>query len=154
MFVYTTFRFELTPADEKVTATPKKTVQIGSPDSPRYFNLEEANETLPLVQRITKHAYEELQVVKQELENMLPSDPRAVAIEVRYETIVKKWVAKMERLGLVVTGLWLVDFDMGDGYLCWKYPELKIGYFHSYTDGFASRRPLSEIIEEQHPDWA
>jgi len=67
---------------------------------------------------------------------------------------VKRWMAKMNRLGLVVKGLWLVDFDTGDGYLCWKFPELRIGYFHAYHEGFTQRRPLHDVIEELDPDWA
>jgi hypothetical protein len=129
-------------------------VQIGSPDTPRYFNLTEANETLPLVKKITAEAYVELQVVKKKLQNLLPSDPRVVSVEQKYEAIVRKWISKMERLGLVVKGLWLVDFDTGDGYLCWKYPELEIAYFHCYTGGFAARQSITEVIEETSPDWA
>ena len=67
---------------------------------------------------------------------------------------MRRWVAKMERLGLVIKGLWLVDFDTGDGYLCWKFPELKLGHYHTYQEGFSGRRPLREVIEEFDPDWA
>ncbi len=129
-------------------------VQIGSPDSPRYFTLEEANEALPLVKQITRDSYDELKVIKKRLRNFVPSDPRVVFVEQEYEQTVKRWISKMERLGLVVKGLWLVDFDTGDGYLCWKYPELEVSHYHSYTGGFAARRPVSEIIEEVRPDWA
>ncbi|MDH3281689.1 MAG: DUF2203 domain-containing protein [Gammaproteobacteria bacterium] len=128
--------------------------QIGSTSEPRVFTLAEANRLFPLVQRITAHAYRELEPVKKRLENMLATDPRIVAVEKEYETIVKRWVSKMERLGLVVKGLWLVDFDTGDGYLCWKYPELKLAYYHDYAEGFAGRRPLDAVIEEYDPDWA
>ena len=128
--------------------------QIGSVDEPRVFTLAEAKELFPLVRRITADAYQELQPVKQTLRNMLSTDPRVVKIEKTYEDIVKRWVNKMERLGLVVKGLWLVDFDTGDGYLCWKYPELKISHYHEYTAGFAGRRGLEEVIEEIDPDWA
>jgi len=128
--------------------------QIGSAEEPRIFYLEEANTLFPLVRQITRQAYTKLQPVKRRLENMLATDPRMVAVEKEYEAIVKNWVRKMERLGLVVQGLWLVDFDTGDGYLCWRYPELKIGHYHDYTSGFTGRRPLGEVIEEFDPDWA
>ncbi len=129
-------------------------IQIGSVGDPRIFSLDEARELFPLVRRITADAYEELQPVKQRLRNMMSTDPRIVQVEKSYEEIVKRWVSKMERLGLVVHGLWLVDFDTGDGYLCWKYPELKINHFHDYTEGFSDRRNLEDIIEELDPDWA
>ena len=77
MFVYTTLWSENTSIDEKIimNLVLQQPVQICAPDSPRYFNLEEANETLPLIQKITREAYDELQIVKREIENMLPSDP-------------------------------------------------------------------------------
>jgi len=35
--------------------------------------------------------------------------------------------------------LWLVDFDNGEGYYCWSYPEPAITHYHGYDDGFAGR---------------
>jgi hypothetical protein len=128
--------------------------QISVSNDPRVFTLAEAQALFPLVRRITQAAYEQLAPVRQRLEAMVPTDPRIEEVERQYETIVKRWVGKMERLGLVVKGLWLVDFDTGDGYLCWKFPELRINHYHSYHEGFAGRRPLTEIMEELDPDWA
>ena len=86
---------------------------------------------------------------------MLPRRSQEMqAAEQRYQAIVSAWVNKMRRLGLVVKGLWLVDFDTGDGYLCWKYPELKLGHYHGYDEGFAGRQPLDEVLETLDPDWA
>ena len=48
----------------------------------------------------------------------------------------------MRSLGLEIKGLWLVDFDSGAGYYCWKYPEPAIDHFHGYEEGFAGRLPL------------
>ena len=41
--------------------------------------------------------------------------------------------------GLEAKGLWLVDFDNGEGYYCWSYPESSITHYHGYDDGFAGR---------------
>jgi hypothetical protein len=128
--------------------------QISVSNEPRVFTLAEAQALFPLVRRLTQAAYERLAPVRQRLEAMVPTDPRIEEVERQYEVIVKRWVGKMERLGLVVKGLWLVDFDTGDGYLCWKFPELRISHYHSYHEGFAGRRPLSEVMEELDPDWA
>lgn len=129
-------------------------VQIVTCDEPRVFTLSEAWELFPLVRRLTQEAYDELRPVRQKLESMLPTDPLIARVEADYERIVKRWVGKMERLGLVIKGLWLVDFDTGEGYLCWKFPELKLGYYHGYQEGFAARRPIREVVEEFDPDWA
>lgn len=128
--------------------------QIVPRDDPRVFTLGEALELFPLVHRITEAAYHELEPVRHKLEAMIPTNPLMQDVERRYEVIVKAWVGKMERLGLVVKGLWLVDFDTGDGYLCWKFPELKLGHYHSYDEGFTGRRPIPEVVEELDPDWA
>lgn len=128
--------------------------QIVARDEPRIFTLAEAQALFPLVRSITQATHAELEPVRLKLEAMVPSNPLIQEVEKHYETIVRRWVAKMERLGLVIKGLWLVDFDTGDGYLCWKFPELKLGHYHTYQEGFSGRRPLREVIEEFDPDWA
>jgi len=128
--------------------------QITPCGDPRVFTLAEAEALFPLVRRITQSAYQELEPVRRALEAMVPTNPMIQDVERQYEMIVKRWVGKMERLGLVVKGLWLVDFDTGDGYLCWKFPELRIGYYHSYHEGYAGRIPLRQVVEEFDPDWA
>jgi hypothetical protein len=125
--------------------------ELSAPNDPRVFTLAEAQALFPLVRRITQASYEELAPVRQRLEVMVPTDPRIAEVERQYEAVVKRWVGKMERLGLVVKGLWLIDFD---GYLCWRFPELRINHYHAYHEGFAGRRPLVEIVEELDPDWA
>jgi hypothetical protein len=128
--------------------------QITGCDEPRVFTLAEAEALFPLVRRITQATYQELEPVRRMLEAMVPTNPLIQDVERQYEIIVKRWVGKMERLGLVVKGLWLVDFDTGDGYLCWKFPELRIGYYHSYHEGYTGRIPLRQVVEELDPDWA
>lgn len=128
--------------------------QIATRDDPRVFTLAEAEALFPLVWRITRASHEELKPVRQLLETLMPASPEFREAERRYEAIVRRWVGKMERLGLVVKGLWLADFDTGDGYLCWRFPELRIGHYHGYREGFDGRRPLREVVEELDPDWA
>jgi len=128
--------------------------QITSRDDPRVFTLAEAEALFPFVRRITQAAHQELEPVRRKLEALVPNHPEIQEVEGRYERIVKAWVGKMERLGLVVKGLWLIDFDTGDGYLCWRFPELRIGYYHGYHEDYAGRRPLREVVEELDPDWA
>jgi len=128
--------------------------QIGAAGEPRVFTLAEAEALLPLIRGITDQSAEELAPVKQRLNNMLATDPRTPAVQREYEAVIKRWVSKLERLGVVVKGLWLVDFDTGDGFLCWKYPELRIAHYHGYDEGYGGRRPLADAIEELDPDWA
>ena len=50
----------------------------------------------------------------------------------------------MEALGAEVKGVWLVDFDNGSGYYCWRWPETAIDHFHGYEEGF--ERPLAHSV--------
>lgn len=128
--------------------------QILPRDDHRVFTLGEAQALFPLVNRLTREAYDSLEPVRHRLEVTLPGDPALREAEAEYERIVRRWVGKMDRLGLAVRGLWLVDFDTGDGYLCWRFPELRIAHYHGYQEGFDNRRPLNDVVEELDPDWA
>ncbi len=128
--------------------------QIGSQSESRVFTLDEARELFPLVHRITHEAALELKPVQLRLQNMLGSDPRLRAVSAEYEVVVKRWVEKMARLGLVVGALWRVDFDTGDGYFSWKYPEHRLGFYRTHAEPFDQRRPIDEVISEDLPDWA
>ena len=32
-----------------------------------------------------------------------------------------------------------MDFDNGSGYYCWRYPEQRLEFYHSYDEGFGGR---------------
>ena len=69
-----------------------------------------------------------------------PSTARATA---SLQTIVEQWTREVEALGLEVKGLWLVDWDCGDGYYCWRHPEPSLADFHGDDEGFAARVPIN-----------
>ncbi|HCY12731.1 MAG TPA: DUF2203 domain-containing protein [Gammaproteobacteria bacterium] len=129
-------------------------VQIGAVDQPRLFTLSEARQLLPVVRKVTEVAHRNLAPCRERMRQMLNCDPRLAALECEFETAVRKWVARMLRLGVMVPGLWQVGFDTGEGYLCWRLPELRLAYFCGYADDFDARRPLAEVIDEWSPDWA
>ncbi len=139
---------------EIMATNSAKISDINLCDTPRVFTLAEAEAMMPLVSRITRSSYEELEPVRKRLEAMLPTHPDISLVEQDYESVVLQWVGKMERLGLQVKGLWLIDFDTGEGCLCWRFPELKLGYYHGYHEGFAKRKPIDQVVEETDPDWA
>ena len=59
--------------------------------------------------------------------------------EERLQGVIGRWAREMEALGLEVKGLWLVDFDNGSGYYCWRWPETELEHFHDYDEGFDGR---------------
>ena len=71
---------------------------------------------------------------------------RRSQLEAEYNALVRAWAEQMVDLGCEVKGLWLLDFDSGDGiYYCWRHPEPKLEYFHDYDSGFAGRKPLGRL---------
>ncbi|HJO23249.1 MAG: DUF2203 family protein [Myxococcota bacterium] len=69
-------------------------------------------------------------------------DSEHAAIDARLRAEIGRWTREMEALGVEVKGLWLVDFDNGSGYFCWKWPEEHLGWYHGYEDGFSGRVPI------------
>ncbi len=124
--------------------------EIGS--GHRLFNLAEANELLPLVQKITESHNESLAPLQDRLDRMLSNDPRRSYLERQFETQVSAWRGKVERLGAHAAGLWVVEFEVSGGFLNWRYPELQIAYFR--PEQATIRKKLADYIEEYDPDWA
>jgi len=128
--------------------------QIGSPSNCTLFSLEEAVLLLPLVKKLTTLAITNLEPTQFRYLNLLDCDPRKRELGWEYEQLVRLWIEKMARLGLLVRGLWEVNFDTGEGYLSWRYPELHIAFFTDYCDPNMTRRHLAEVLYERQPCWA
>ena len=64
---------------------------------------------------------------------------RKKELEKLIQTAFYRWQKKVQKLGCQAKGMWLVDFDNGQGYYCWHYPEPDICYFHGYDEGFRGR---------------
>lgn len=111
----------------------------------RRFTLDEANELLPLIYKITKQ-YE--QPVSQKLIQIKQlrafGNEEVSHIEEEVRTLVDRWSATVQKLGVEAKGLWTVDIDNGEGFFCWKFPESKILYKHGYKDGFTGRILIDE----------
>ena len=110
-------------------------------------DLQVAHEILPIVQKITQKAVDDLEPLGLRLNNMVPADPRNAQVKFEYERVVKSWAGKIERLGLNVLGLWKVGFDGGEGWYGWQYPERRIRFFLEYDALFSERQLLGH-----HPE--
>jgi hypothetical protein len=101
------------------------------PPLPTVFSYDRAAALLPEVRQITQDAVSRVEAARAAGEG--PS------VDERVQTIVADWAEAMIARGLEVKGLWLVDFDNGSGYYCWRYPEAGLDYFHTYEEGFRGR---------------
>ncbi len=141
---------------------------MGSDSSdPRLFTVQEAEQVLeqvrPLVGRMLRaftEIREEIQAATRSV-GLRPGDPeiarhlelRGVAPRLLRE--INGTIQSIQAHGCVVNGpeAGLIDFPCLIGneivFLCWKYGESGIGYWHRIPDGFAGRRALLE--SEGHP---
>jgi hypothetical protein len=126
---------------------------------PRYFTVAEANALLPLLQphvRRLIEAWRRLSDVQAEVLALLERHPHddlggaplstAAAAIIRAQTAIVAIQAYGAELKDPATGL--LDFPaMRHGsvvYLCWRYGEPRIGFWHPIETGIAGRQPLEE----------
>jgi len=100
----------------------------GSP-AKKVFTLEEARALMPRVRALTEEAVSAYARLGDRLDE-------------ERQSILREWAREIQALGAEIKGLWLVDFDSGAGYYCWKYPEPALDHFHGYEEGFAGRLRL------------
>ena len=96
----------------------------------RTFTFEEARKLLPAVRERTRRAIARIEALGGDADAAEGSEARMVLLG---------WAREMGGLGLEVKGPWLVDFDSGDGYWCWRWPEETLDYYHGYDEGFGGR---------------
>ncbi len=116
------------------------------------FSLEEAREVLPVVFRITKSYSQKVDVLLERLDGLNgvsgisggKGENQVISLENQVNQLIQEWQGKMQKLGALPKGLWIADFDSGDGYYCWKFPERNIEFWHKYTDGYSKRIPVGE----------
>ncbi len=106
---------------------------MDDPDDKKVFTFDQAAALLPEVRRLTEAAQARLASLGQRAEGGGETTSAAA------EAVIGGWVRSVVRLGAEVKGLWLVDFDNGSGYYCWKFPEPGLQFYHSYEDGFGGR---------------
>jgi hypothetical protein len=128
----------------------------------KFFTVEEANNTLPLVRAIVSDVvrqYQSVQSLRQRLSS-LRRDVRKTANDVYSEEIAHSQaeheaeevrlaalIDELSNLGIELKGPdGLCDFpSLRDGrevYLCWRHGEPAVTHWHEKNAGFAGRQPL------------
>jgi hypothetical protein len=127
----------------------------------KYFTPDEANRTLPLVQRIVhdivdaygqwKEALRRYELAAAAERGDQAESPEAVAARRRVDEVARTingYIGELEQVGCVLKGFdeGLVDFrgriEDRDVWLCWKLGEPAVSHWHEMDEGFRGRRPL------------
>lgn len=129
-------------------------ITICEPGQPKIFTYAQASVLIPVLGRITCRTLKHLNPILRKMSDVPKTDPRYCEAEKVYQDTVQRWVNQVIRLGVEAKGMWIVDFDCGYGYLCWRYPEEHLLYFHDYHESFNQRRKLRmnspELWEQSH----
>lgn len=116
---------------------------------PHVFSLSEATKLLPVICRITAEASRSVQRLVDCLDAMdCDGEDLVQATEDEINRQIQSWQTKVEKLGAHPKGLWVVDFDFGRGYYCWKFPEKEILYWRGPSQSFSQR---TRIQTSEHP---
>jgi hypothetical protein len=108
----------------------------------RIFSLEEAARLLPRVKAVTTDAVTRVEALTAQIQALPETHPTRTRLSAEIEQAIRLWARDVQEMGLEAKGLWLVDFDNGEGYYCWCYPEDAIAHFHGYDEGFAGRMKI------------
>ncbi len=131
----------------------------------KYFTLDQANRTLPLVRRIVSditslHPQWRDLVYRYELAaaQARPAwgeSPEQLALRAEIDGVARRitdYLQELEQIGCVFKGFeaGLVDFygrlDGRDIFWCWKQGEERIDHWHDLEAGFAGRRPIPAVV--------
>ncbi len=122
----------------------------------RYFTVEEANAMLDVIRPLMREILDVRQVIFQKQPEVVPVLNRLldnggsqaaseVALEIeQLHVLIGHLLATGVTLKDINSGL--VDFlsqrDGRDVYLCWRYGEESVAYWHELETGFAGRKPI------------
>lgn len=110
----------------------------------RTWTLAEARKILPHVIQITTEAHARFTELYRQVEERILPENQLEEKEDAMKRILAEWTEEVQALGAEIKGLWLVDFDHGAGYYCWRLGESELLFEHTYEAGFAGRRPIEE----------
>ncbi len=100
--------------------------------SRRTFTREEAERLLPVVRRITESAAARARSLTDELGFVPREEALHERLKGEIDLTVRRWAIKVSQLGCAPRGVWLVDFDSGNGWFSWRLGDEELSYFHPY----------------------
>ncbi len=122
----------------------------------RLFTLQQANALLPKVRELLKELLDAREKIVEAQPELWPVLEKSVGNGggkkagemLRYFEIIQRNAQAIQEIGIEIKDIntGLIDFPSErDGrtvYLCWRYGEGEIAYWHELDAGFAGRQPL------------
>lgn len=140
---------------------------MSSLEQDHYFTVEEVNALIPRLEEHFQNFWamrQSAQTILQELRSHLKESqnttPRAIAShQIRQSQAhfllenAKKELDTLMDVGCVIKDLEIgqVDFpyileSSDEAYICWKFGEKKVRYWHGLDEGFSARKPFSKRL--------
>lgn len=123
------------------SASARYTRPVSESSERRIFTYAEARALVPEIQALTIDAATAFDAHRA-AQRAARRRPARDAAELAMRRIVKAWQRKVRAMGGCCAGLWMVRFDSGAGWYCWRHPEADLLWFYAYEDGFAGRRRI------------
>lgn len=122
----------------------------------KYFTVEEANAILPKIEPLLRNIADRRSKIirsKEEIIEMLELGYVDVGGKTASELVndfiaIEKMIGRIQAYGCAIKDLntGLIDFlsirDEREVYLCWRFGEPQVEYFHELHTGFGGRKPL------------
>lgn len=117
-----------------------------NPDTFRKFTLQQANELLPELNRITRQTIKKLEAerTRRETEIVKCGHSAEAEFQQKMNVLLQRWAQQVIELGVMPKGYFTCDFvsPNPERLFCWNYGEKQIGYTHKKTESFKDRVPL------------
>ncbi|EKR15407.1 DUF2203 domain-containing protein [Leptospira interrogans] len=110
----------------------------------KLWTYQEARKILPIVKEITEKYYSYVSELAVQLRDKILPENEMENKEEEIRKLILEWSSKIQEFGIEVKGLWLIDFDNGNGYYCWRLGEEDLLYEHGYEEGFAGRKQIDK----------
>lgn len=129
--------------------------------STRYFSLDEARATLPKVKALMEQVQSARREILRVRPDALPAIEKAATNggnKAAGELSVQAMRLEQGVKGILALGVTVKDIDTGlvdflglrngrEVYLCWRYGEEELAFWHELNAGFAGRHPLDEYVQ-------
>ena len=131
----------------------------------RYFTIDEAEEILPKVERILRMTIKlnkaldllssiEIEVYDDDYDNL----KRITKLNKHFHKLSYEFyinIEKIEDIGCIIKDLeigiidFYSEFEGREIFLCWKFGEKKIKFWHEFDSGYEGRRPIFDLSKNR-----